>query len=65
MKNIQQRGALTLVTKIIATGALWSIAVVMMARLRHPMIDATLFGLALALTLLIWLNRPTDNDGGA
>lgn len=46
------------VMRIVATTAIWSIVVVIGYRLRHPLIELTLAGVAGALTLLIWTHQP-------
>jgi hypothetical protein len=48
--------------KVLATFAVWSIALVMGWRLRHPMADLALLGLAVAVTVVIWLHP--DPPGG-
>lgn len=50
----------SLIMRIAATGAIWSIVVVIGWRLRHPTIRLTLIGVAIAVSLLIWTHKSKD-----
>jgi hypothetical protein len=51
---------LGIVPRALATAAVWSIAAVAALRLRHPLAGLSLGGLALALTIVIWLSRTEE-----
>lgn len=44
-----------ILTRAVATAAVWSIAVVVVMRLKHPMVALSIGALALGFTILIWL----------
>lgn len=41
--------------RAVATAAVWSIAAVVVMRLRHPMVALSIGAIALGLTIVIWL----------
>jgi hypothetical protein len=51
----RQRSATELVVRVLATAAVWTVAGGIGLRLRHPIFTGALTALAVALTVLIWL----------
>ena len=46
----------TLLTRILATAAVWSIALVLARRLEVPLVEVILLVLCITLTVIIWLS---------
>jgi hypothetical protein len=47
----------SVIAKVLATAAVWSIVAAMAWRLRHPMVDLALLGVGASLTFLIWSSK--------